>query len=264
MDTAGNDNVPHLEDLGEKRYSLVAPVSLQMPDGKDSVSHSLAILTKVYHYNHWIFDSLRDHIGPTVMEVGAGVGNITQFLLNHDSVACLEPFAQYHKYLSARMAVHSNVHVYPYKIEDCPNGKIPEGSFHTVLCLNVLEHIRDDVEALRRMRRLVRPGGNVIILVPALQSIYGRIDKAMGHYRRYSLSALRKTFQAAGLKPKTGRYMNSIGVGAWWWFGCVLKRARIDEKATVSFDRIVPLLAAVEKLFPPILGQSVYMIGEAC
>ncbi len=158
-------------------FPLVAPVQLKALQD-DAVSHSLAILSTVYNYNHWIFQSFRDYLGPTILEVGAGVGNITQFLLNAERVACLEPFEPYHKYLETRFRKHLNVEVYPHPIEDCPNGELHPQSFDSVICLNVLEHIEQDVEALRHMKQLLNPGGTAIVLVPALPWLFGQMDKS--------------------------------------------------------------------------------------
>jgi SAM-dependent methyltransferase len=243
-------------------YPLVAPVELRtLP--VDAVSHSLAVLSTVYNYNHWIFASVRDYLGPRVVEVGSGVGNITQFLLNADEVVCLEPFEPYRQFLTRRFEKHLNVSVHPNLIEECPNSQVPSGHFDSVLCLNVLEHIREDVKALKAMKELVRPGGQVVVLVPALPCLYGAMDRAMGHVRRYTLRSLRAAFAEAGLKPQVGHYMNMVGVFGWWWHGRVRRKATIPESATMTFDRLVPFLSAVERLLPVLFGQSVLVVGVA-
>lgn len=241
---------------------IIAPVELQSLPG-DSVSHSLAILSTVYHYNHWIFASIRDFLGPKIVEVGSGVGNITQFLLNADEVVCLEPFDAYYQFLARRFEKHLNVSVHPYLIEECPNDDVPSGRFDSVVCLNVLEHIPDDVAALQCMRALLRPGGRAIVLVPALPCLYGEMDRAMGHVRRYTLPSLRRAFAQAGLKPRQGHYMNLVGVAGWLWHGRIRGKANIPESATLTFDRMVPLLSAIERLVPVLVGQSVVLVGEA-
>jgi len=140
---------------------------------------------------------------------------------------------------------------------------VPAGRFGSVVCLNVLEHIADDVQALARMKSLLRPGGTAVVLVPALPCIYGEMDKAMGHLRRYTVSSLRRAFVQAGLKPVCARYMNMAGVPAWWWRGKVRKQAKIPESATRLFDRMVPVLSAIESLLPVLFGQSVLVVGKA-
>ncbi len=242
--------------------SRVAPVEMKgLPD--DAVSASLAILSTLYHYNLWIFDMVRDHLGPTVVEVGAGVGNITQFLLNAERVVCLEPFEPYSEYLARRFAKHLNVEISPCRIEQCPNAEAGRGDFDSVLCLNVLEHIADDVEAIRRMGRLLRPDGRVIVLVPALPILFGQMDLAMGHVRRYTLGSLKQAFRAAGLKPVWGRYMNLAGAMGWWWAGRVMKKSQISASKARMFNRFVPIFSAVERLIPVPFGQSVVVVGRA-
>lgn len=240
--------------------SRIAPVEMKdLPD--DTVSASLAILSKLYHYNLWIFDMVRDHLGPTVAEVGAGIGNITQFLLNSERVTCLEPFKPYCDYLTRRFADHLNVEISPSRIEDCPNTEVRVGEFDSVICLNVLEHIADDVDALRRMKQLLRPGGRVIVLVPALGVLFGPMDRAMGHHRRYTMGSLKRAFHNAGLKPIWGRYMNLAGAIGWWWTGKVLKKSQISASKAEMFNRIVPILSAFERLIPIPVGQSVVVVG---
>ena len=156
------------------------------------------------HYNLWMFEAVRGHLRPTVVEVGAGLGNITQFLLGAERLVCLEPFGPYRQYLATRFAKHPNVEVYPYRIEDCPNAEVAAGAFDSVVCLNVLEHLADDGEALRRMRLLLRPGGRVVVVAPALPALFGQMDRALGHLRRYTLRSLRRAFRAAGLKATRG------------------------------------------------------------
>lgn len=245
----------------KESHSHIAPVEMKdLP--ADAVSASLAILSTLYHYNLWIFDMVRGHLGPTVVEVGAGVGNITQFLLNAERVVCLEPFEPYREYLARRFARHLNVGISPSRIEQCPSTDVPAGDFDSVLCLNVLEHIADDVEALRRMKQLLRPGGRVIVLVPALGVLFGRMDRAMGHHRRYTLGSLKRAFHAAGLKPVWGRYMNLAGALGWWWAGRVMKKSKISASSAGKFNRIVPIISAVERLIPIPFGQSVVVVGR--
>lgn len=241
---------------------VIAPVGLRsLPD--DAVSHSLAILSTVYNYNHWIFATIRDYLGPRIVEVGSGVGNITQFLLNAEQVACLEPFEAYHEFLAKRFEQHLNVSVHPFLIEDCPNDAVKAGEFDSAVCLNVLEHIEDDIGALIKMRSLLCPGGRAIVLVPALPCLHGAMDRAMGHCRRYTLRSLRRAFIEAGLKPRHGHYMNMAGVPGWFWHGRVRGKSEIPESATLLFDRLVPLLSAAEQLIPVLFGQSVVVVGEA-
>ena len=254
---------------------------------QDAVGHSLAVLASVEHYNRWIFNQFNRLIGQEVLEVGAGIGNITQFLLDRRRVVCLEPSVPFADYLRQRLAEgwhgdvvcrhaesadpghgdkqrrHATVQVLDRTIQDCPAEDFPAGQFDTVLCLNVLEHIGDDVDALVRMRRMLKPGGRAIVLVPALPCIYGPIDQAMGHLRRYTLGSLKQAFDRAGLVVERGRYMNLAGVLGWWWYNRVLRKRRISGGAARLFNRMVPLLSILDRFNPLPIGQSVFLIGRA-
>jgi len=249
-------------DRPQTTPSTLAAVELKSPS-TDAVSHSLAVLATVYHYNHWIFSTIRDFLGPAVLEVGSGTGNITQFLLNSQELCCLEPFEPYRRYLATRFEKHLNVAVFPHRIEECPNADVPVGRFDSVICLNVLEHIADDIQALKAFRRVLKKGGRAIVFVPALPILFGEMDRAMGHQRRYTLRSLRRAFLEADLRPVRGRYMNLAGALPWWWRGRVRRKRTIPESETRMFDRMVPLLSAIERIIPPPVGQSVLLIGEA-
>ena len=127
----------------------------------DAVHTSLELIDELYEYNHWIFTKVRPFIRGAVCEVGSGIGNITQFLLNQPRVVCLEPHAPSRERARGRFADHLNIAIEPFLLQECPREGIPAGSFDSIVCLNVLEHIEDDISALGTMRELCRPGGDV-------------------------------------------------------------------------------------------------------
>jgi 2-polyprenyl-3-methyl-5-hydroxy-6-metoxy-1,4-benzoquinol methylase len=185
---------------GLPETQLIAPVRIPEKQG-DSVAHSLRILATIYNYNHWIFGMIRDFLKGTVLEVGAGIGNITQFMLNAETLVCLEPDEGYRRYMEKRFANHLNVRTVSSRMEECPNSEVAAGSFDSVVCLNVLEHIKDDVGALMNCKGCLKPGGTIVVLVPAIPFIYGEMDRAMGHFRRYTKRSLKRAFVNAGLQP---------------------------------------------------------------
>jgi hypothetical protein len=133
--------------------------------------------------------------------------------------------------------------------------------FDTAIALNVVEHIAEDFGAVRSMAEAVVPGGHVLILVPALQSIYGAMDTALGHYRRYNKDRLRAVLTGAGLEVVMLRWFNRAGVLGWWWRGKVRGLSDIPVRSAGAFDRLVPLLRH-ERLLPLPFGQSVIGVGR--
>lgn len=225
------------------------------------VRSSLSLIDELYNYNHWIFNKVRPFIRGKVCEIGCGIGNITQFLLNHEHVTGVEPDADSHHEVQSRFRPHLNTRFARCTLEQCPNEQVPEGYYDTAVCLNVLEHIEDDVGGLNRMRQVCHRGGRVIILVPAHMSIYGELDRSFGHHRRYSRRTLRRAFEAAGLRVTYSFYMNALGYIGWWWQSCWQKREDISVSGARVFNRLVPFLDAAERIIRPPFGQSVVMVG---
>ncbi len=221
----------------------------------------LALLNELYAYNYWLYDKVRLFIKGDVCEVGCGTGNITQFLLNRERVVGIEPFIPSLEKARRRFAKHVNVEFANCRLDDSPNELVPAESFDTVLCMNVLEHIEDDVDSLRRMRRLCRGNGSVVTLVPAHMSVFGGLDRAAGHFRRYNRRSLGRAFEQAGLIVTHSFYMNALGYFGWLWYGRVLGREQLPASGARLFNRLVPLLDAFERNIPPPFGQSLVMAG---
>lgn len=246
---------------------MAAPIAFPIreqfaPAPEVEVHASLEILHELYNYNHWIFSRIRPFVHGSVCEVGCGIGNITQFLLNQERVVCLDPHAPSLLTAQHRFANHSNLMFHPHRLQRLPNDDLPAGSFGSVICLNVLEHIDDDVDALTRMRRLCRPDGRVVILVPAHMLAYGAMDRSFGHCRRYNRSSLRRVFQSAGLNIVYASYMNAVGLLGWLWEGRVMRRSCISVSVARRFDRFVPFLDALERIVQFPFGQSLVMVGS--
>lgn len=226
------------------------------------VHSSLEVLSDLYNYNHWLFNKVRPFIGARVCEVGSGIGNITQFLLNCRMVVGIEPQPVSYRESVRRFRDHLNTRMVNCTLEECPSPAVAAAAFDTVLSMNVLEHIEDDVEALRTMHDLCVPGGNVVILVPAHMSIYGELDRSFGHCRRYNRRGLGEAMRQAGLEPTYSRYLNAIGYFGWFWEGRCLRRRQIQPQSARIFNRLVPFIDAIERLLPLPFGQSLLMVGR--
>ena len=226
------------------------------------VHSSLELLSNLYNYNHWLYNKVRPFIRGRVCEVGCGTGNITRFLLDCEHVTGIEPESHSFTTAKERFSQHHNIRFVNGVLEDCPGTLVPAGSFDTVMCFNVLEHLADDVDSLSRMRMLCNQFGRVIILVPAHNSIYGELDRVYGHYRRYTRRTLAKAFTQAGLHVSYSLYMNFLGYFGWWWNSKIRKRTQIPYSSAWLFNRMVTFLDPIERLIHPPIGQTLIMIGE--
>jgi SAM-dependent methyltransferase len=130
------------------------------------------------------------------------------------------------------------------------------------VCLNVLEHIKGDLTALRTMASILIPGGVIVLLVPAFPSLYGPIDRNLGHYRRYTLDSLTRLAADTDLRVRKAHYINCAGFFGWWLNSHILKRETQSEKQIAAFERLVPALSWLEGIARPPFGQSLFAVLE--
>ena len=210
-------------------------------------------------FNRWMFDRLSPWIGQSVLEVGSGIGNMSQWFVDRDRVVLTDQDAGYREELRCRFGGRANVSVQELSLPTVP-AALEAGGFDSVVCLNVLEHIDDDVASLRAMRGLLKPGGHLVLLVPALEALYGSLDRSLGHVRRYSTDLLRSRYRETGFEMARLEYFNLAGIPGWWFAGRVLRRTVIPSGPLALYDKLVPLFRW-ERFLPLRVGQSLIAIG---
>src|SRR5213078_3844931 len=211
------------------------------PEAADQVgAATLERMAAAPRYNRWMFDRLRPWVGRRVLEIGAGIGNMSAFFADRERVVLTDTEPYYLGRLRQRLAAER---------------------LDTVVCLNVLEHIEDDRASLRAMHDLLQPGGRLVLLVPSLRALYGTLDEALGHFRRYVPAELSEKLGAAGFRLRHLEYFNLAGVPGWWVAGRVLRRRLIPTGALRWYEALVPLFR-LERLLPWRIGQSLIAIGE--
>jgi SAM-dependent methyltransferase len=136
------------------------------------------------------------------------------------------------------------------------------GGFDTVVLMDVLEHIERDVSLLERLRSRLKPGGCIIIKVPAMPSLYCAMDQAIGHWRRYDRQNLSRTILFAGFQVVEIRPFNAFGVPGWWWNG-MLKRRSPPADQIALFNRLTPIFRPLDKLARHFFASSLIGIGRA-
>ncbi len=249
-----------------ERTAATLPVeqaAAPLPKGTDVIDDSLDLIEGLYEYNHWIYSQLRPYLGSEILEVGSGTGNITRFLSMHASrVVGIEPVTSFADRFRDRLSHMSHVSCIEGYLQDVPEPKDDAARFDTVVSCNVLEHIEDHVAAVRSMADQLREGGRTIIFVPAGPYALGRLDRELGHYRRYTLRSLRSTMEAAGLEWEYGRYSNMVGLAGWWFNSVILRRKHVPAKQATFFDKLVPMISAIERLLPLPCGQSVWGVAR--
>jgi SAM-dependent methyltransferase len=182
-------------------------------------------------------------LGRKIVEVGAGVGNISRFLLDRDEVTLTDTDPIYVRYLQRQYRDWQYVKVRQFDLLKPRDGDGElRGKFDTAVCFNVVEHINDDAAALASLRKLLEPGGRLLLIVPAHQRLFGSLDEHLGHFRRYEKEDLAEKLAAAGFEVEKMDYYNKVAVPGWYVNGKWLKRRVIPSFQLGLFDRLTPLV----------------------
>src|ERR1039458_1492530 len=202
-------------------------------------------------FNKWMADTVRPMLGTRVLELGAGIGNMTQHLARGRKIFVASDIDQEHlARLRVRFRGRPNLEIRKCDLCDVGDFQAMPGVFDSVVCLNVVEHVEDDSGALRNIFAALRPGGRAIILVPQDQKAYGTLDEVLGHYRRYSEGELRARMEEAGFEVERVLHFNRVTRPAWRFNGQVLKRRSFGRLQLRIFDALVPLWRRIDRYLP--------------
>jgi predicted TPR repeat methyltransferase len=223
-------------------------------------------MSEAKRYQEHIFRLMRPHLGSAILEVGCGIGT---FSLRLEEVAermlCIEPNLNCATRARAALDGHAKITLRTCHLEECSRDELVAQRFDTIVCINVLEHIEHDLQALRLFRELVAgTGGKVLIWVPAVQAAYGPLDAALGHHRRYTKRSLARVFDSAGLDVITLRYTNPIGLLG-WMYNAHISRTNAHSAGQVNlFENLVaPWALPLDRLIAPPIGLSLFAVGRS-
>jgi len=212
--------------------------------------------TELDHYNRWIISIFSKYYGKNILEVGSGLGGLSQYFPN-TKVTLSDLRSDYFKYLKTRFK-HKTLKL---NIEKESPSKIIN-SFDTIFSSNVFEHIDDDNSAMKNCYKLLKKKGKFLMFVPARSEIYGNLDKAMGHFRRYTKEELTQKAKQAGFKIIKIKYVNFPGYFTWWLRGKMSSKSSSDSIMAKIFDTIIVPLLYLEKYLPLPFGQSLILIAQ--
>jgi SAM-dependent methyltransferase len=221
-------------------------------------------IADAHNYMDWIIGTMRPYFGHVVLEVGIGHGSYYTYLgklgryrgvdIDPDNVASSRA-----KYPGGDFAL-ADICSEQFR------SNFPPGSVDTVVCCNVIEHIEDDNRAVANMANALNPGGHLLLLVPALQQLYGDLDRLAGHHRRYNKPLMLKACAGAPIEILELRYFNPIG-GLAWWVNSFAKHASLDDSAVNTqiriFDKyVLPVSRLVDPLTRGFFGQSLICVAR--
>jgi glycosyltransferase involved in cell wall biosynthesis len=240
-------------------------IRFRLSDGLKGVDEGLETLQSMRwarRYNRWIIARIAPFIGDRILEAGAGIGNITAHLLNRELIVAADDNPSYLERLAANFSNNPNVLTAEINLE-CSDGilKLKEHRFDTIVCVNVIEHLKPDEEVLRRFFEVLQPGGRAIILAPQGRWLYGSIDRALDHHRRYSRAEIRQKMERAGFEIDEIFGINRVAPPFWLLNGRVLRRTSVPGAQVRFFDRLVPLVKIFDR-FLPLPPLSIIAIGR--
>ena len=211
------------------------------------------------NYNRWIYDQIGPFLGQRILDVGCAIGNITQFYADRDLIVGVDVIPEEIEVARARFAgMHFEAHL--MDVSDDALLGFRKHDLDTAVCLNVLEHLEDDVHALRNMRGALAPGGMILLLVPVNKWLYGPMDALDHHFRRYTKQELNAKLAEADLEVEHQHYFNLLGIPAWYFTNRVLRRSMAAPAQYSIFDRLVPVLSRIERVIRPPTGLSLVTI----
>lgn len=229
----------------------------------DAIIRDLEIMSRATNYTDWIFCKFKNFLGKRLVEIGAGIGNFTGKFLDRELVVAVDNYKPCIEYIKNRFADNNNIVPFEESIDSPSILSLSRYSPDTVVCINVLEHVEDDIAALDNMFSILTDGGKLILLVPAFQFMYGTIDRLVGHYRRYSKREIETKLVTTGFYLKSISYMNCIAPLGWFLNNCILKKQEESLSQVIIYDRfVVPWLRKIEQILIPPFGLSLVAVGE--
>ncbi|MDP1822198.1 MAG: class I SAM-dependent methyltransferase [Archangium sp.] len=242
------------------RYATVQNDADNLHEGYSTLAH---LETGAPNYNRWLAGTFRKWAGARVLEIGAGIGTITAHLApGRELVTALEVDPFYVRRLKNRFRGTPQVEPYQGDVALADWKALAERRFDTIVLSNVLEHIPDDAGAVQTFAKILPPGGALILFVPALPALFGSLDEAVGHHRRYTPASLREVLQRNGFDVEALQWMNLVGIPGWFVNGRVLKRRVLPPLQLRLYDRLAPTLASLEAQVKLPVGLSLLAVGR--
>ncbi|MCK5857051.1 MAG: class I SAM-dependent methyltransferase [Bacteroidales bacterium] len=228
---------------------------------------TLHLMAEADRFNHWIYHTIKPFCSGKILEIGSGIGNISNYFIDNNQDITLSDIRQNYVNLL------QNKHQEKASLRDViildiidPNfdTKFAKyfGSFDSVYALNIVEHVKDDKQAIANIKKLLKPNGTVVVLVPAYQKLYNLFDKELEHYRRYNMKTLDQLLIDNKLIVIHHQYFNFIGVFGWWFNGSLLKKKTIPSAQMRLYNALVPIIKLIDKMIINKMGLSVVSVGE--
>ncbi len=241
------------KDFAYKEYDLEGMETLEAIAGAN-------------RFNEWMYQTTSRNLSGNIIEIGSGIGNISTFFIRDQRNIQLSDIREnYCTFLKDNFGKEKSV-LGISKIDlvhpefDQVYSELLE-KFDGLFALNVVEHIKDDTLAIANCKKLLRPGGRMVILVPAYQMLYNTFDTALEHYRRYNRTSLKKLFTDNDLEVSHSQHFNLAGILGWFVSGNILRKKVIPTGQMKFYNMLVPIFRIADKVIWNQIGLSVIVEG---
>ncbi len=233
------------------------------PDGHGYLGHDLEAMLVADRYNREIVRMFSPFLGEHVVEVGAGIGNVSVLLLEQDlaRLHVIEPDDVMYARVAERLRRHDRAAVHRgFLASVAADARIDTAD--SIVSVNVLEHVEDDVTELALMHSTLRPGGHLCLWVPAVPALYSSYDRSLGHYRRYRKPELSEKLRNAGFEIVQMEYKDFVGMVA-WFVCCRVLGLGLTPGNVLVYDRVVlPLTTFIGRRLRLPIGKNLLAIAR--
>jgi SAM-dependent methyltransferase len=217
---------------------------------------NLEAMLEAHRYNEHLLNMVRGvlHGGEVVVDFGAGIGTFARTLAAEGhSVRCVEPDpAQAALIRDAGLTAQPSLQ------------SLPAAGADVIYTFNVLEHIENDGGTMRELYGAIKPGGTLVVYVPAFPLLFSSMDRKVGHFRRYKRGDLRSKLESAGFEVERVRYVDSVGFAATLLYRLLGNdEGRIDGRAVAMYDRwLFPVSIVADRVLSNLVGKNVMAIAR--
>ena len=214
----------------------------------------LEIFDKAVVFQKYIYFLIKKFLKNKTLEVGAGLGSFTRNYFKKINDVSITEIDQNNFDILKEKFKNEQINVYSEKIQQI------EGKFETIIYLNVLEHIENDLEEINDALSKISKDGYLIIVVPAHQKLYTNFDKEIGHFRRYDKKFFRRNYKNAKIEKLV--YLDTMGYFLYFLNKVIFSKETYPSALKVQiWDKIfTPITILVDFILCYKFGKNVLCI----
>lgn len=225
------------------------------------VRDSLAKISRMHKLNSSLYRMIEPFLGKRILEAGCGNGNIASFLKNKELVVAVDNDEQMLNMFKERLSENNNFKIIKFDLADRQiTGFLRDDKIDTVVCINTLEHIENDLAVLNNFYEILEENGKLILLIPALKFLYSSLDEAAGHFRRYSKKEIIHKLNLSNFSIEHISHFNLFGIMGWFLQGKVFRKRELSGNMLNLFDSFTNAFIFIEKSLKIPLGLSLLIV----